>query len=173
MSRRSTSHKSRELRRRVLLPARMRTSAGWSDACILNVSSRGALIHAKRPITQGSVVELRHGDHVIVGRVVWREGAKAGLQSEDRLPIEQILSLSSSAELRISGAPVRHGERRRRPRSHEQSRMRSRSVEFASVVIIAVALSSAAFALMDEAFAAPLARVSAALAVQDTSASSR
>ena len=55
------------LRRRVLLPARMRTSAGWSDACILNVSSRGALIHAKRPITQGSVVELRHGDHVIVG----------------------------------------------------------------------------------------------------------
>ena len=166
------NHKPRELRRRVLLPARLRTGASWSDACILNVSSRGALIHSSRPFAQGSVIELRHGDHIIVGRVVWREGSKAGLRSHDRLPVEQILSATDGPALRLSAAPA-EVERRRRPRTHDQSRMQSRAFEFASIAIVAVALSSAAFALVDEALAQPLARVSAALGTQAASTSSR
>ena len=149
----------------------MRTGAGWSDACILNVSSRGALIHSNRPFAEGSVIELRHGDHVIVGRIVWRVGPKAGLQSDDRVPVEQILSATDGPAIRLSVTPG--VERRRRPRTHEQSRMQSRAFEFAGVVIIAVALSSAAFALVGEALAQPLARVSAALGTQAASASSR
>ena len=166
------NHKSRELRCRVLLPARLRTGASWSDACILNVSSRGALIHSSRPFARGSVVELRHGDHVIVGRVVWREGPKAGLQSDDRVPVEQILSATDGPALRLSASPA-GVERRRQPRTHDQSRMQSRAFEFAGVAIIAVALSSAAFALVGEALAQPLARVNAALGTQAASASSR
>lgn len=158
----NSNHKPRELRRRVLLPARMRTGAQWSDACILNVSSRGALIHSSRPFARGSVIELRHGDHVIVGRVVWREGAKAGLQSEERVPVEQILSLADGPALFLSAVPF-GVERRRRSRTHEQSRLQSRALEFASVAVIAVALSSVAFALVGKALANPLAKVSAAL----------
>ena len=140
----------------------MRTGATWSDACILNVSSRGLLIHASRPFGQGSVVELRHGEHVIVGRVVWREGAKAGLRSDDRLPVEQILSLTDGPVVRLSAVPS-GVERRRRPRTHEQSRIRSRIIEFAGVAVIAVALSSATFALVGKALAHPLAQVRSAL----------
>src|SRR5690349_5416886 len=143
MSSPGRNQKPRELRRRVLLPARMRTGAAWSDACILNVSSRGALIHSSRPFPRGSIVELRHGDHVIVGRVVWRDGAKAGLHAEQRVPVEQILSLADGPALRLSAAPG-GVERRRKPRTHDGSRMRSRALEFAGVVIIGVALSSAA-----------------------------
>jgi hypothetical protein len=149
----------------------MRTAAGWSDACILNVSSRGALIHSKRPITEGSAIELRHGDQVIFGRIVWHEGAKAGVQSDHRIPVEHILSLADAPALMLA-APVR-GDRRRRPRTHEQSRQQSRLMEFAGVVIITVAFSSAAFALVGEAFARPLAQVRDALGTQAASASSR
>lgn len=140
----------------------MRIGMQWSDACILNVSSRGALIHSSRPITQGCLIELRHAEHVIIGRVIWREGAKAGLQAEERVPVEQILSLANSPALRLSAAPP-GAERRRQPRTHEQSRSQSRALEFASVAIIGLALASAVFALVGEAFARPLARVSAAL----------
>jgi len=155
-------HRPRELRTRVVATARVRSGAQWSDACILNVSSRGALIHSSRPFARGSVIELRHGDHVIVGRVVWREGAKAGLQSEERVPVEQILSLADGPALFLSAVPF-GVERRRRSRTHEQSRLQSRALEFASVAVIAVALSSVAFALVGKALANPLAKVSAAL----------
>ena len=147
----------------MLLNARMRTAAGWSDACILNISSRGVMVHAGRPFVRGSTIELRHGDHVIVGRVVWRDGSKAGLQAEQRLPVEQILSLANGPQLRLTAGQDRRVERRRRPRTHEQSRIRSRAFEFASVLFIVVLLSGSAFALVGAALAKPLAQVRLAL----------
>jgi len=159
----SNRHKPRELRRRVMLPARMRTAAGWSDACILNVSSRGMLIHAGRPFVQGSLIELRHQQHVIVARVVWRDGSKAGLRAEERLPIEQILALSSSPGLQLTAGRYKGPERRRRPRTHEQSRHQSRLFEFASLVAVAVAAAWMAVSLVGAALARPLAAVQTAL----------
>lgn len=159
----SNRHKPRELRRRVMLPARMRTAAGWSDACILNVSSRGMLIHAGRPFVQGSLIELRHQQHVIVARVVWRDGSKAGLQAEERVPIEQILALSSAPGLQLTAGRYKGAERRRRPRTHEQSRHQSRLFEFASLVAVAVAAAWMALSLVNAALARPLAAVQTAL----------
>ena len=52
----------RELRRRVVIPARLRTGAQWTDACILNISSRGLLIRTARPVPEGSFVDVRKGD---------------------------------------------------------------------------------------------------------------
>ena len=109
---------------------------------------------------------------MIVGRVVWKDGPKAGLQSDDRVPVEQILSLTDGPVLSLSAVPS-GVERRRRPRTHEQSRIRSRIIEFAGVAIIAVALSSATFALVGQAFAQPLAQVRAALGPQAASTPSR
>jgi hypothetical protein len=157
------THKSRELRRRVLLPARMRTCAGWSDACILNISSRGLLIQSAHAFSQGSVIELRHRDHVIVGRVVWRDGAKAGLQADERLPVEQILSLADSPVLSLTAGSPGPVERRKIPRTHEQSRVQSRMLEFVGVAIIAAMLSIGAFVMVGEALAHPLAKVRLAL----------
>src|SRR3954453_8262022 len=102
-----SKHKSREWRRSVLLKARIRTGAGWSDACILNISSRGMLIHAIRASDRGSIVEVRQGEHVIRARVVWSDGARAGLRADERLPVEQILSRNDCPELRLTAAESR------------------------------------------------------------------
>jgi hypothetical protein len=156
----SRSQKSRELRRRVVLPARIRHGASWSDACILNLSSRGLLIHTSRPAPTGSQIELRRGDHSIVARVVWRDGAKAGLRAEDRVPIEEIVTLGQSQVLQLTASGQ---ERRKSPRPDDRRRLRGRALEFASVVVIGASLAGGAVLLVEEAFSRPLAMVQAAL----------
>jgi len=99
--------KPRELRRRVILPARLRMGAHWSDACILNISSRGLMIQASRAAPEGSVIELWKGDYVIVARVVWRKGVRAGLCSDDRVPVEEIMSLAQSPGLQLTASTGR------------------------------------------------------------------
>src|SRR5690348_1343959 len=104
------NQKPRELRRRVVVPARLRDGASWSDACILNVSSRGLMIHTGRPVRCGSEVELRRGEYMIVARVVWRDGARAGLRAEERVPIEEIVMGGHAPALQLT---ANNGERRR------------------------------------------------------------
>lgn len=146
----------------MVLPARIRHGISWSDACILNVSSRGLLIHTSRKAPTGSEVELRRGEHVIVARVVWRDGAKAGLQAEERVPIEDIVTLGQSRVLQLSAGagPV---ERRKYPRAEDLHRLRARTFEFVSVIAIGASLAGGAILLVEEAFARPLAIVQAAL----------
>lgn len=156
-------YRPRELRRRVLLPARMRTSAGWKDACILNISSRGLMIRTGGVALAGSTVELWHGEHVIAARVVWSRGAKAGLRSEDRVPVEDIMTLSQSPALMLTAGPRPDGvERRKRPR-YEESRIKARLIEFAGAVAIGMTLAAGLSALVERAMAQPFAAAHAAL----------
>ena len=160
----SSSQQPRELRRRVILPARLRMGAHWSDACILNISSRGLMIQASRAAPEGSFIELWKGDYVIVARVVWRKGVRAGLRSEDRVPVEEIMSLAQSPGLQLTAATGRPPyERRRHPRSHEDNRLRGRMIEFASVVLIATIFAGFAFTMVEQALANPFAAVRSAL----------
>ena len=156
-----TSHKPRELRRRVVVPARLRHGASWSDACILNISSRGLMIHSGRPMVEGTQVEVRRGDHVILARVMWRDGGRAGLRAEERVPVEEIMTLGQSPSLQLTAA---NRERRKHPRAADRSRLRGRAIEFAGVLTIAASLAGAALVIIEQAFARPLALVSAALA---------
>lgn len=143
-----------------MMPARLRHGMSWSDACILNISSRGLMIHTGRPISQGTMVEIRRGDHAIVARVVWREGGRAGLKAEDRVPIEEIVTIGQSPALRLTAAP---GERRSQPRPQDRSRSRGRAIEFAGVLAIGACVAGAALTMVEVAFARPLAVISAAL----------
>ena len=159
-----SDHRSRELRRRVVLPARIRTGAQWSDTCILNISSRGLLIHSARAV-EGSMVELRRGEHVIVARVMWRDGARVGLRSDERLPVEEILSLSGSKALRLVASDGTRIERRRRPRPKSyDARLRGRAWEFLGVATIVLGLALSSWIMVETAFAKPLALIGAALA---------
>ena len=161
----SRSQKPRELRRRVMLRARLRAGAGWSDACILNVSSRGLMINSTTAASpqMGSRIEVRHGEHVIVAEVVWRSGTRTGLRSEKRVPVEEIMALSSAPSLQLTATQWPKVDRRKKPRSHDESRLRSRAIEFAGIAIVAVSLAAGVLTMVQQAFAAPLARVENAL----------
>jgi len=156
----SSKQKPRELRRRVVVPARLRHGASWSDACILNISSRGLMIHSGRPLAQGVTVEIRRGDHVIVAQVMWRDGARAGLRSEQRVPMEAIVVLGQTPAHQLT---ARNGERRKKARPDDAGRLRGRAFEFASIVIVGMSLAAAGFAMIEQAFARPLAMVATAL----------
>src|SRR5438309_3539610 len=91
----------RELRRRVMVRARVRSGAQWGDACILNVSSRGLLIHSAWPVVEGSTVEILRGEQLITARVMWCEAGRFGLHSDERLPVEDILSVEHSRGLQL------------------------------------------------------------------------
>ena len=146
--------------------ARLRMGASWSDACILNVSSRGVLIHVPQPPQRGSYVELRRGNQVIIGRVMWSKGSRAGLRAQDRVPVEAILTSKASQGFRLTapgGTPV---ERRRSARTHEQSRSRSRAFEFASIAALGAVLSITLVSVVSRAVAEPLSRVRTALSGQ-------
>lgn len=158
------SQRPRELRRRVILPARLRSDARWSDACILNISSRGLMIQSGRAGPEGSEVELRRGGHVIIARVVWRDGVRAGLAATDRLPVEEIMSLDQSNALQLVASDGALVERRKRPRQqHNDARLRGRAFEFLGIGAIALALSLAVWGMAQQAFATPLTKVEAAL----------
>jgi hypothetical protein len=158
------SHRPRELRRRVMLPARLRNGAQWADACILNISSRGLLIHCPRTVVDGGVVEIRRGDHVIVGRVMWREGTRAGLQVDEMLPVEQIMSLDQSQALQLTASSGAVVERRKQPRPTAiDARLRGRALEFLSVAVIAASLAVTIWSMAEQAFARPMAAVARAL----------
>ena len=146
-----------------MVPARVRLGCRWDDACILNISSRGLLIHAKEPLQRGTYVELRRGPYVIVARVVWGEGARAGLQAQDRMPVEQLVTLAAPPPQPASDGGGMRIERRARPRSHERSRQLGRAMEFACFAAIGLLAATAALALVVDTLARPLAQVRAAL----------
>ena len=164
---RNNSERPRELRRRVVLPARLRTGAQWSDACILNISSRGMMIHSGRAGPAGSTVELRRGEHVIIARVMWRDGARAGLHADERLPVDEILSLSQSNSLRLVASEGAIIDRRKQPRGEKgDARLAGRAMEFIGVGAIILCLALGVWAMAQQAFTRPLAEVQAALGGQ-------
>jgi hypothetical protein len=154
-----SAQRPRELRRRVVLPARLRAGSQWSDTCILNISSRGLLIHSGYAGPKGSFVEVRRGQHVIVARVAWRDGARAGLQSDERVPVEEIMSLGQCQALQLTAGRGAIVERRRHPRPPDASRLRSRWFEFAAVSMLGACLAVGMWAMAERAFAEPMAMV--------------
>jgi hypothetical protein len=170
----SSPVRSRELRRRVVLPARLRTGVQWSDTCILNISSRGLLIHSARIAPPGSQVELRRGEHVIVARVMWRDGGRVGLQSEERLPVEEIMALNHAKALQLVASEGVLIERRKLPRSSaEAARLRGRAMEFFGVAAIAAVLAAGTWATVEATLARPLVLVESALDGQSCGTCSR
>jgi hypothetical protein len=132
--------RQREERISVMIPSRMRVSNHWSDVCIRNISSRGLLVASSNPPGLGSYVEIRRGSHIIVARAVWTSGNYCGLRSQEKLPIQRIISEPCRAkrpEVAIDGAPF--VERRAAARSRDSLAEREqRSRRFASLFQFAV-----------------------------------
>lgn len=159
---------SRELRRRVLLRARVRSGSAWSDASILNVSSRGLLINsatAIRPPSAGTI-EIRHANHVIVAEIVWSSGTRLGLRTENRVPVDEILAIGNAAAHQVTAKQWPHAERRKLSRGHDDSRLRGRAFEFIGIAIVAASLGILVASLVQQVLGLPMAAVDRGFATQ-------
>ena len=121
------------------------------------------MVQVGRGAPDAEVVEVRRGDYVIRGRVVWREGTRAGLQCDERLPVDEILSLSQASSLQLTAA-AGFVERRKEPRlDYERSRLRARLFEFAGVAMLIGTFTVGILAMVEQALARPMAMIEAAL----------
>lgn len=149
-----------------MIAARMRHGNAWSDASILNISSRGLLLHATPPPARGTYVEVRRGAHVIVGRVIWANADRFGLRAQDRLAIDSLVANASpgSAPANDSGRPTT--DRRALPRPerlewrHAQSRETGRALQFACIAGFGLVLAACAFEAVSDTLSRPMAEAS-------------
>ena len=156
--------KPRENRQKVMIKARMLDGAVWHDICILNCSPHGLGIQSASAPPRGSYVEIRRGRQSIVARVAWSKGHRAGLRSQDPIFIAALVSGNDAAPPPTSDGFV---ERRLQPRaparSHSDSRLAGRAMEYACFAIIAVAVGLAGLSAVSQALARPMEAVNAAL----------
>lgn len=155
-------HRSRELRRRVLIPAQVRVNGMWSGTRILNLSSRGMMIRTLGAIPPGTEVQILCSNQLIQAMVMWRHGTCAGLRVNHRLPVEDLLSEGNGAAVRLPtetpAAAGRIGSKRR-----PDARLRGRLLQFAGLTLFASSLAVGAASIAQRAMARPLAAVEAAL----------
>ena len=151
-----------------MIRARMRVGATWHDVCVLNLSRRGLGIQAADPPARGTYVEICRGKIVMVARITWVKGHRAGLQSQDPIWAQGLINEALAATVQSpASAPV---ERRRAPRNvqypHDQSRVAARSMEFACVALFVAAFVITAFGAVGQALAAPFSQIRAALGTE-------
>ena len=160
--------KQREPRRSVMISARMRDGDCWSDANILNVSSKGLLLHSSKPPSRGAYIEVRRGNYVIVARVVWTDANRFGVRAQDKLSFDCLVADKPQAKrpANDTGGMV---ERRANPRSealewrHTQWQDRSRSIQFAWFLGFGVVLSTFVYQAVEETLSQPMAILSGQL----------
>lgn len=150
-----------------MLPARMRAGTKWSDARILNISSRGMMIHSTLVSPSDEQVEIYARQYVIVAQVMWRDGAKVGLKATDRVPVEDMIALGRAGDAPMAVGDALAVDRRAAPRTNAvEARLVGRAIETMGVGVIAIALAFGAWAMAQQALARPFAKVEAALGGQ-------
>lgn len=80
--------KPREPRRNVMIKARMRVGPSWSDALILNLSSKGLMVRSDRPPSRGSYLEIRRGPYSSL--LAWSGRLPAASESRRRIQFQQM-----------------------------------------------------------------------------------
>lgn len=151
-----------------MIKARMRAGALWSDALILNLSSRGMLVRSDQSPGRGSYLEIRRGHHVMVARVVWSGAGRFGVRTQDPVPAEELIHDPDGAASPAASDTNGFRERRAAPRTlqyrHEASRHSARIGQFAAFSLVSgLAALLIGMAVM-EAVARPLAAAKLALA---------
>ncbi len=108
-------------------------------------------------------------DQSIVGRVIWVNGQRFGIRTQDPLPVEEIIHPPDASKfvLRRAVAEGAALERRASPRAtearHEASRMLSRTIEYGFFALFGAAVGVTAFSSVGRALGPPLDQVSAIL----------
>lgn len=157
--------RTRDQRQKLFIRARVRTGEGWHDACIIDVSRRGAGLKAAQAPRRGAYVEIRRGMHVIVARVVWSMGQRFGVAAQDDIPIHLVADDRAPAD--HDGSPPAPDDRRMRLRRvadrAETSRNWARRAQFAAIALAGMAAAMVVGAQVRSALAAPLGQIGVVL----------
>lgn len=134
--------KPREARQTVALAVRLRVDHDWEDARICNISSRGMMIACRTSFPRSAIVEIRRGQAIAIGRVVWSRSEHFGLRLQDRIRIEDFIEAKASGPRRDENGELR--ERRSTPRgvvddAYGRSRFQASAAQFVGAVSFAVA----------------------------------
>lgn len=81
------SYRPREERKPTRLLARLNHDGTWSDALILNVSSRGLMAQCDEPPRRGEFIEFRRGGNIIVAQVRWSSDRRFGVLAQDAIDL--------------------------------------------------------------------------------------
>jgi hypothetical protein len=145
-----------------MIRARMRSALSWHDVCILNLSRRGLGIQSAEPPARGTYVEIWRASQIVLARVMWAKGHRAGLQSQDAIAVRALIR-DDPADDRGPQREYPKVERRRAQRRvqerHDRSRIASRAIEFACFGLVAAVFALTVFGTVEEALAQPLAQV--------------
>lgn len=157
--------KPRQPRQHVVLNSRLRSGATWSDACILNVSARGLGLQAVAPPVQGTYVEVRRGNNVIVARVVWVKGQRFGAITQNVISIADLSGerIANDRALEAANSKVERVVAQPRSNLYERSRAAGQTLEFAFLGILAISAAFAALGMAATAIGYPLATINIAL----------
>lgn len=163
MLRQGTSQvKPREERQKVLIRARMRSGVSWHDVCILNLSGRGLGIQSAEPPPRGTYVEICRGSQIVLARVMWAKGHRAGLHSQDIIAVRALIrddpANDHGAQRAYPKVERRRAQRHLQER-HDRSRIAGRAIEFACFGLVAAVFGLTVFGTVEEALARPLAQV--------------
>jgi hypothetical protein len=153
--------KAREPRRTVFLPARLRGGAGWCEATVRNVSSRGMLIETPEPPERGSYIELRRDMTTVVARVMWRRERMVGVRAQDRIDIDALISGHPAIPGHGEPAPAtaHHAHALAAARTHDGSRALGGWVERGTLILVALAAATLAADRVYATLATPFATI--------------
>lgn len=148
--------KQREERVPAHVPARLRGQSGWSDATITNISEHGLCFVSNGRYERGHYLELRRGSHVIIARIVWSADGRCGAQTQDTLPVFDIINDRPAARRKFGLAVV---ERRRdRTRTPDWQRQLGQRLQFASLglvgLFVAVGIGQSVYSTLSTPFRA-------------------
>lgn len=150
----------------MLVNARLRAGLGWTSARIVNVSSRGLMLRSARAPRPGAYVEVSHGPHHIVARVMWVNQDRFGVHTQDPVAVDLIAGGPEAAG--ESGLPTDDNRPKRRAATAEERLERSRkwagAMQFMWIAGLGAAAGTLVFDAVSDALSRPLSVVSAQLA---------
>lgn len=119
----------------------MRAGGLPADVCIRDISSKGMMIHSGATLPRGSYVEIVTPAQTIVGRVVWGNDFRFGIQTRERVHIDLMISGVRRAQGPADALPVRVRGAADRPAQKGAIRaLQARAFEFLTLIVFAVAL---------------------------------
>lgn len=75
----------------MLMTANVQSASGELTVKLRNLSEDGALVEADTLPADGSAVVFQRGELVVVGRIVWIRGKRAGIAFDEKLSPEAVL----------------------------------------------------------------------------------